>query len=708
MPGFLYEKDNQGIVVITMDMAGSVNAMNEEYHREMAATLTRLEGEPRLAGVVITSAKRTFFAGGDLNYLAGVQRSDAEPFFELLEGIKARLRRLERLPVPVVAAINGAAMGGGFEICLACNRRIVLDDSSAQVGLPEVTLGLLPGGGGIVRLVRLLGLEKALPHLLSGKRYKPPEALAAGLVDEIAPNGSALIARAKEWILANPNGGSQPWDVKGHAVPGGTALDPSLSSKVVREAMRVRRSTRALLPAPERILAIAAESTLVDFDTALRIETRGLAYLTLSDQAKNIITSSFFQLNKVRGGGSRPSDQPKSQINRMAVIGAGMMGRGIAFCAARAGIRVVLLDTSMERARAGADAIGAIAANQLAKGILDQRAHDTLLSSLAVTDQASDVENSDVVIEAIFEDLQIKEELVRSLSSRVPDTTLIGSNTSTLSITALGDASAHPGNVIGMHFFSPVERMPLVEIVAGRRTSERSIARAFDLAMQLGKLPILVRDAPGFFTSRVFGTYLDEGARLLEEGVDPIIIENLAKQVGMPNGPLATHDEISQELTRRVSLNATPEALAPMIACTRVGNMMIERFGRGGRQHGGGYYDYPAAASKRLWPELKNIFPVAPSTPEPMEIKDRLLFRPVIESLRCLDEGVLQSTADGNVGSLFGIGAPTWTGGYLQFVNGFGVSRFVERAHELATSYGERFEPPPVVLRAAADGVPLG
>ncbi|SEE41316.1 3-hydroxyacyl-CoA dehydrogenase NAD-binding domain-containing protein [Pseudomonas migulae] len=714
MNAFNYEKDVDGIVTITMDMPGPVNAMNQLYRDTMNATLQRLEQESGLIGVVIASAKSTFFAGGDLNELTDFKPGDEADFQAKIELTKNDLRRLERLPVPVVAAINGAALGGGFEIVLACNYRVLLNQSGTVVGLPEVSLGLLPGAGGIVRLVNTLGLEKTLPLLLEGKRLKPVEALGLGLVNELVERGDALVPAAKAWIKAqvsNELASVQPWDRKGHKIPGGTVQQPNVAQMLSGALAMTAKNTRGLLPAPERILAVAAESTLLDFDAALIVETRGLTFLAGSVQAKNIINTMFFQMNEVNGGSSRPKGFEKTTVNKLGVLGAGMMGNGIAHVAAKVGIEVVLLDVSMEAAERGKANVEKLLNKLVSQGRLSEGKQTEILRLITPTTDYADLEGADFIVEAVFESVELKAQVTAKAEACLPATSVFGTNTSTLPISMLAKASQRPTNFIGIHFFSPVEKMPLVEIICGEQTSDEALAKAFDFARQIGKTAIVVNDSLGFFTSRTFGSYFDEGCKLLLEGVDPILIDNLGKQVGMPVGPLTVLDEVSLELMRKV--NETQKAMGVFATVfdnshsDEVGNILINDHKRPGRHYGGGFYDYPEGGEKTIWPGLYQLFYKAEVQVPVADIKERLLFRQVIEAAKCLDEGVLRSVADGNVGSILGIGAPVWTGGFLQFINGYGLQRFIARSRELAEIYGERFAPPALLLSKAEAGETL-
>ncbi|MBU3071079.1 enoyl-CoA hydratase/isomerase family protein [Aestuariicella sp. G3-2] len=713
--GFIYEKDTDGIVTITMDLDGPVNAMNSQYRDAMLATVTRLQAESDLTGVVLASAKSTFFAGGDLRELSSVPKGEEEAQFRTLEDkIKAPLRGLEKLEVPVVAAINGAALGGGLEICLACNYRIALNSPQVQIGLPEVTLGLLPGGGGVVRSIHLLGLEKALPFLLEGKRLNASEAVEVGYVNELVDDADKLVASAKNWIKANPEAWAQPWDIQGHKIPGGDATSKTVLNILAMATPMTIKKTRGLLPAPERILAVAGDTMTVDFDTALRIESRGFAFLNTTAEAKNIITSGFFQMNSVNGGAARPKGIEPSKVKKVGILGAGMMGQGITFSSAMAGIEVVLKDISLEAAEKGKAYTAKLLDKQIQRGRKTEADKTKVLGLIKATKDYADLQGCDLIIEAVFENIELKNNVTKEAEGYLAEGGIYGSNTSTLPISQLAEASAKPENFIGIHFFSPVDKMPLVEIICGEKTSDETLAKAFDYTRQIRKTAIVVNDSLGFFTSRVFFTYLDEGARLLTEGADPVLIDAMGKQVGMPVGPLTIQDEVSQELTRKAAeTHRNMGVLGSKSDCSvgiDVCESMVRDFNRGGRHHGGGFYEYAEDGSKAVWPKLYELYHKPNVSIANQDMKDRILFRQVIESLKCLQEGVLRSVAEGNVGSLLGIGAPTWTGGFIQFVNTYeynnetGPAAFVSRANELAEQYGARFTPPANVIDKAKDG----
>jgi len=710
---FLYEKDSDNIVTVTMDMRGSVNAINDEFIDGLRSSLEKLAGEADLAGVVITSAKKTFVAGGDLNDLVAAQPGEEHGVFVRTEGIKALFRSIEKLPVPVVAAINGAALGGGLELCLACNYRIAVDSKAVMVGLPEVGLGLLPGGGGVVRLTSLLGFEKAFPFLIEGKKLGAAPAVAAGLLHETVAAQEALLPRAKAWILeqsGNELAAAQPWDVRGFKIPGGGEEQPSIRQAIVFSAAGLRKKTRGLLPAPEMILDIMVETLRVDLDTALRIESRQFAQLVTTPEAKNMINAFFFQMNQVAGGQSRPKGFEQSTVSRLGILGGGMMGQGIAMSAAMVGISVVIKDVTMESAEKAKAYSGKGLAKLVQKGRMTEAAAQEVLARIKPSISNDDLQGCDFIIEAVFENVELKHSLTKSTESCLAEGGVWASNTSTLPITSLSGASSNPGNFIGMHFFSPVDRMPLVEIICGAETSEETLAKAFDLTRQLKKTPIVVNDSPGFYTSRTISTPIQEAAQLIAEGINAVRVESVGKSVGWPVGPLALQDEVSQKLSldiidAQISMGLRKAEDDPTPQGTALMRCLLTEHKRGGRVHGGGYYEY-TETGKHIWSGLQEMYfnAAVDSDVNDQDIRDRLLFRPVIESLVCLETGVLRTVADGNIGSIMGIGAPTWTGGYLQFINTYGVQRFVDRCRELEAKYGKRFAPPAIVIDKAAAG----
>ncbi|AZE90731.1 3-hydroxyacyl-CoA dehydrogenase NAD-binding domain-containing protein [Pseudomonas orientalis] len=705
-----YEKGQDQIVVLTLDMPGqSANTTNAAYREAMAATVACLEAEKdTLAGVIITSAKKTFFAGGDLNELIQVDKAHAKAFYAGVGVLKAQLRSLETLGKPVVAAINGAALGGGWEICLACHHRIALDDPSVQLGLPEVTLGLLPGGGGVVRMVRLLGLEKALPYLLEGKKVRPAQALQAGLIDDVAADRDELLAKSRAWILANPQA-RQPWDNKGYQIPGGTPSNPKVAQMLAIAPSILRSKTQGCFPAPEKILCAAVEGAQVDFDTAHLIETRYFTELVTGQVAKNMIGTFWFQLNEINAGSSRPPGFARSVTRKVGVLGAGMMGAGIAYVSACAGIEVVLKDIDLAAAERGKTHSAALLDKKVSRGQLTAEQRETILARIQPAQDDADLAGCDLVIEAVFEDRELKARVTAAAQRVVGADAVIASNTSTLPISGLASAVPDPGQFIGLHFFSPVDKMPLVEIIKGAHTRDETLARGFDFVLQIKKTPIVVNDSRGFFTSRVFGTFTNEGIAMLGEGVAAPLIETEARKAGMPVGPLAVSDEVSLSLMSHIRQQAAKDLqaqgkAAPTHPATAVIELLVNEHKRAGKAAGGGFYEYPAGAQKRLWPELKARFEQPDKQISPQDVRDRLLFIQAIETVRCVEEGVLMSTADANIGSIFGIGFAAWSGGALQFINQYGLDDFIARSRYLAEQYGERFVPPVLLLEKAAQG----
>ncbi|KEQ19720.1 3-hydroxyacyl-CoA dehydrogenase NAD-binding domain-containing protein [Endozoicomonas numazuensis] len=711
MSGFIYEKDADGIVTITMDMEGSVNAMTEEYRGTMEDTVTRLEAETDMTGVVFASAKDVFFAGGNLNELVEAQPGDEEDYMEGLEVVKGHFRRLEKLPVPVVAAINGAALGGGFELCLGCNYRIAWNHRSVKLGLPEVNLGLLPGAGGIVRTVNMLGLQNALPYIMEGKQITPDKALEAGLINELVDTKEELVSRAKAWIQENKDNDeakSQPWDRKGHKIPGGDTNNPQVAQLLVMSPAMLLQKTKGLMPAPETILDCAAEAARLSFDGALKVESRGLTKLVMTPVAKNMITTFFFQMNQVNGGASRPKGIDKTDVKKVGVLGAGVMGQGIALVSAMAGIEVVLKDLTVEAAEKGKSYSDKVLSKRVSRGRMNEEKKAGILSLIKPTANNEDLQGCDLIIEAVFEDINLKKKIVQETEPFLAENGTYGSNTSSLPIGRLAEASLNPENFIGIHFFSPVDKMPLVEIICGDKTSQETLAKAFDYSQKIKKTPIVVNDSFGFFTSRTFGSYLDEGVQLLKEGFHPVALDNLANSIGMPLGPLAIYDEVS--LSTSLKASASAEALGLLdvhgdSSITRgVMSTMVEEHGRGGRHQGGGFYQYGEDGSKEIWPGLYDLYYNKDLDIPNEDVKDRLLFRQVIEALKGLQEGVVHSVADANIGTIMGIGAPAWTGGLIQFVNTYGTQKFVNRATELAEKYGDRFAPPAIAVEKAEKG----
>ncbi len=708
-----WNQDSDGIVTLTLDDPNQrANTMNADYQASMAAAVDRLHAEREsITGVIVTSAKKTFFAGGDLKLLAQVDDDNVSEFGAGVTKMKADLRRLETLGRPVVAALNGAALGGGLEIALACHHRIALDNPKAQFGLPEVTLGLLPGGGGVTRITRLLGLADGLMNvLLQGTRYQPADAVEVGIVHELAATPQDLLDKAKRWIKANP-GAVQPWDAKGYRMPGGTPTSPKVAAMLPAFPANLRKQLKgAPMPAPHHIMCAAVEGALVDIDTALTIEGRYFLNLVKGQVAKNMIQAFWFDLNAINAGGSRPAGYDRRPARKVAVLGAGMMGAGIAYVSARNGIDVVLKDVSLDAAERGKAYSQKLLDKAVSRGKLTADNRDQVLARITPSADYADLEGCDVVVEAVYEKVSLKHAVFAETEPVVAADALLGSNTSTLPITDLAGGVQRKADFIGLHFFSPVDKMPLLEIIRGEHTSDEALARALDYAQQIRKTPIVVNDSRGFFTSRVIGTFVNEALAMLGEGVPAASIEQATTQAGYPVGALQLADELNLELFLKIRDEARAAQGDGYVRhpAEDVIETMVS-LGRSGRLKGAGFFDYDASGARvGLWPGLVEHFPVSsdPMALDLRELGERMLVIEAVESARCVEEGVLIKTADANIGSIMGIGFPPWTGGVLQYINGFtgGVGGFVARAEQFAQRFGARFEPNPLLRKKAENG----
>jgi len=701
-----YELAEDGIATITFDEQGSaVNTMRLQWQHDLAEAADCLvRDKEKIKGVLLASAKTTFFAGAELKGVLTLKAEDAVEGFRQIEALKRSFRRIETLGRPVVALLNGAALGGGWEVALAAHARFALDDNKIQFGMPEVSLGLIPGATGITKTVRLLGLMAAQPYLLEGQLFGPREALALGLVDGLGDSLDNLRAQALAWIGDHPDA-TQPWDRKDYKIPGGTPSNPKIAAGLVVAPAMLAQKTRGLYPAAQAILETMVEGAMVDYDTATRIESRKLAKTMVGQTTKNMVNAFFFDMNAVRAGKSRPIDVPRWRPSKIGVLGAGMMGAGIAHAAASRGIACVLKDVGIDKARAGFEAVRKVTAPAVAKGRITELQQAALLNLITPTSDAADLQGCDLIIEAVFEQRELKAAVTREAEPMLAPGGVFATNTSTLPISGLAVASARPEKFVGLHFFSPVHKMKLVEIIRGAQTDDETVARAFDVVTALGKLAIVVNDSRGFFTSRVFGSFVMEGATMLAEGVPAPLIEHAALAAGMPVGPLAVLDETSLALSVQV-LDQTRADLAAYVPGQ--GELLVERMvkelKRPGRAGAGGFYEYPKGESKHLWPQLRALFEKPEVAPPSVEaLTQRLLYRQSIETARCLAEGVLSSRFEANIGSIFGIGFPAWTGGAMQFIESEGRERFVSTAATLAQRHGERFALSDAVLACIRD-----
>jgi 3-hydroxyacyl-CoA dehydrogenase/enoyl-CoA hydratase/3-hydroxybutyryl-CoA epimerase len=700
-----------GIASVTFDEPNSpVNTMCLQWQQDLSELAAQvLKDKGAIKGIILASAKSTFFAGADLKAAMRLQAVDAGAVFAEIELVKKNFRTLETLGKPVVSCLGGSALGGGWEVALIGHYRIAIDNRKIQFGLPEVTLGLLPGASGVTKMTRQLGLMGAQPYLVEGQLFSPSAAKALGLVHElVAPGENAateMRTRALAWIAANASA-QHPWEAKGYKVPGGLPSSPAIAPMLAVAPAMIKKQTRGLYPAPEAIMACMVEGLQVDIETALRIESRYLAKLMTGCNARAMINTFFFNLNAIKSGQSRPGslrdgnlvEVPRFVPAKVGLLGAGMMGAGIAFAQASKGIATVLKDVSQEKADAGKAYSAKLTQSRVDKGRLSAEDQQIILDRIVATDQVTDLAGCDLIIEAVFENRELKAQVTREAEPLLVKGGFFASNTSTLPISGLATASSAPEKFIGIHFFSPVDKMKLVEIIRGKQTDDETVARAFDYVQAIGKMPIVVNDSRGFFASRVFGSFVMEGVAMLGEGIPAPAIENAGIQCGMPVGPLAVLDETALSLSLHVMEQTRADYAAQGLTYQAAPGeqlvaKMVKEFNRPGRAGGAGFYEYPGekGAKKYLWPELKSLFEKADVSWSISDLKDRLLYRQAIETARCLSENVLTSVHDANIGSIFGIGFPAWTGGAMQFIYGMGIEAFVQRSDALATRFGSGF-----------------
>lgn len=702
-----YSVDSDGIVTLEWDYPGKPqNILNADSMGAFADAVKKALADPAVRGVLIASAKRDFIAGGDLEMLQ--QGGDAQILFDGIMSWHQLLRAMETGGKPVAAALNGSALGGGLELALACHYRVAADDPKARFGFPEVTLGLLPGAGGTQRAPRLMGMQASMPLLLEGKRIKAQDALKARLIHAVVPAGEERAA-ARAWLIDSIRSSikpQQPWDAKGFKIPGGGVMTPAGLQLFTGANAMLREKTYGNYPAPRHILSCIFEGLQTDIDTGLKVEARYFTNLVMSAEARNMIRSLFFGMNEANKLASRPRDVATQAYTRIGVLGAGMMGAGIAYATATAGIEVVLLDATQEGADKGKTYTHKLLAKQVDKGRMPQTAADAVLARILPTTDYAQLKDCQLVIEAVFEDRAIKAEVTGKAEAVIAAEAIFASNTSTLPITGLSEASSRPANFIGLHFFSPAERMPLVEIIVGARTSAATLARSMDFVKAIAKTPIVVNDSRGFYTSRVFSTYITEGMTLLGEGVAPALIDKAGLIAGMPLGPLALTDEVSLELAYKVAKQTRADLGDAYVEppSARVVKLLVEQFGRLGKKVGKGFYDYPAEGGKRLWPGLAEHFPPRAEQPGVEEIVERLILIQSVETARCLAEKVLNRPQDADVGAILGWGYPPFRGGPIGWIHTLGITRFWEACERLAAQCGPRFAPPYFLKEMAAKG----
>ncbi len=716
MTDFTYAIDADGVATITWDVvAKSMNVMSLAGFAELNDHIDAALADPAVKGIILTSGKKDFAGGMDLNVIARMRDDGgAKGIFEGVMNMHAILRKIERAGMdpktlkggkPIVAALPGTALGIGLELPLACHRILAADNPRAKIGLPEIMVGIFPGAGGTTRLVRKMGAMGAAPFLLEGKLSDPKAAKAAGLIDEVvAPD--QLLARAKDWVLAATDADLvKPWDAKGYKIPGGNPYHPAGYMTFVGANAMVHGKTMGVYPAAKALLSAVYEGALVPFDTALKIEARWFTNVLMNPSSAAMIRSLFINKEALEKGAVRPA-QPDQTVRKLGIIGAGMMGAGIAYVSANAGIDVVLIDAAQDAADRGrAYSEGLLDKGIARKKVTPEKKAEVLARITATTDYAA-LAGCDLIVEAVFEDPAVKAEVTAKVEAATGPDCIFATNTSTLPISALAKASSRPDQFIGIHFFSPVDKMMLVEIIRGKQTGDRAVAKALDYVRQIRKTPIVVNDARFFYANRCIIPYINEGIRMVAEGVEPALVENAAKLVGMPLGPLQLVDETSIDLGVKIA-KATRAAMGEAYPDGAVDTVLFAMAdqGRLGKKANAGFYSYDAAGKREgLWDGLATAYPVTDSQPALTEVQHRLLFAQVLEAVRALEDGVLMDIREGDVGAILGWGFAPWSGGPFAWLDILGAARAVEICDALAATHGPRFTTPALLRDMAAKG----
>lgn len=716
---FRFETDADGIATLTWDMPErSMNVITPQVMEELNQVVDKVAGDEAIKGCVIVSGKEAFSGGADLTMLQGLrdlyvklakeqgEQIAMQRFFYESRKLSQLYRKLETCGKPFAAAIHGVCLGGAFELALSCQLRVVSDDASTRVGLPEIKVGLFPGAGGTQRVSRLMQTGDALQMMFKGDQIKALPARNSGLVHAVLPRDQ-IVAAAKEWLKANPQA-KQPWEDPKFKLPSNKVHSPAGMQIWPPASAIYRRETNDNYPAARAILSAVYEGLQLPMDLALKVESRYFAKILRTKEAASMIRSLFVSMQELNKGARRPADVPASKLKKVGVIGAGFMGAGIAYVTANAGIEVVLVDRDIEAAEKGKAYSHKLVTDQITKGRAKTADRDALLGRIKASADYADLKGCDLIVEAVFEDPKVKAEVIAKVEAVVGPKTIFGSNTSTLPITGLAEHSERPKNFIGIHFFSPVEKMLLVEIIMAKKTGKKALAMALDFVRAIKKTPIVVNDVRGFYANRCVGNYIREGHLMLMEGVPPAMIEAAGKQAGMPVGPLSLNDEVAVDLAYKV-LKATKAQLGETSvdpAQEKLLNEMVEKHGRLGRKNRKGFYDYPEAGPKRLWPGLAELTKnrLEPELIDMDELKHRLLVTQALEAAKTYEEGVVTDPREADVGSIIGFGFAPYSGGTLSYIDNMGAAAFVKLCESLAKKHGERFKPNRLLKRMAKTG----